>query len=137
MTYTATKYDSIPIPCQPSTLSCHVINSASETNIPISIPWRNCRLAFAYAVVVTVIDGDGDMEIDLELNAASGTEMMSLTIPTASSAVGDIVEATVSSATACAKLSREDTGRDAVNIEVDGSTTGTGAVMLHMFFESD
>jgi len=136
MTYTATKPDSIPIPIQPSQLSCYVLNSASETNLAVFIPWRNCRLAHAYTVVVGVVDGDGDMEIDLELNAASGTEMMSITVA-ASAAVGDIDEATVSSSSACANLNRENTARDAVNIEVDGSTTGTGGVMLHMFFESD
>jgi hypothetical protein len=76
------------------------------------------------------------MEIDLELNAASGTEMMSITVA-ASAAVGDIDEATVSTPSACANLSRENADRDVVNIEVDGSTTGTGGVMLHMFFESD
>ena len=65
MTYTATKPDSIPIPIQPSQLSCYVLNSASETNLAVFIPWRNCRLAHAYTVVVGVVDGDGDMEIDL------------------------------------------------------------------------
>jgi hypothetical protein len=136
MTYTATKTDSIPIPVQPAWLSCYVLNSASETNVPIYIPWRNCRLAHAYTVVVGVVDGDGAMEIDLELNAAAGTEMMTITVA-ASAAVGDIDEATVSTQSACENLSRDNADRDAVNIEVDGSTTGTGGVMLHMFFESN
>ena len=35
------------------------------------------------------------------------------------------------------KLDRDDSARDAINIEVDGSSTGTGAVMLYMYFESD
>ena len=126
--------DMCPVFGLPGVLSIVVNNSAAETNIPVSVPWKNCRLAHAETVVTTAIDGDGAMEIDLELNAAGGTEMMSITVA-ASSAVGDVDYASVSNAAACNKLDRDNTSRDVINIEVDGSATGTGQVMLFLYFE--
>lgn len=133
MTYTATKKPSFPVPVEPAVLSVYVPNSSASTNIPVYIPWKNCELVYAYTVAVGVVDGTGDMEIDLELNAAGGTEMMTITVA-ASAAIGDIDEATVSSADACKNLDRNNSDRDAVNIEVDGSADATGAVMLYMYF---
>ena len=134
MTYTANLSNSMPIPCEPGVLSVYVPNTAAETNILVYVPWKQCRLAYAYTVCVTAIDATGAMEIDLELNAAAGTEMMTISVA-ASSAVGDIDEATVSTATACVDLDRDDSARDAINIEVDGSAAAAGAVMLFMYFE--
>jgi hypothetical protein len=125
----------MPIPAEPAVLSVHVSNSKSATDIPVYVPWKNCRLVHAVAYVTTHVDTAGAMEIDLELNAASGTEMMSISVP-ADSAVGTAVEATTSSASACQNLDRDDANRDAVNIEVDGGA-GTGAVALHLYFESE
>lgn len=136
MTYTATKYNSLPCPSEPSVLSVYFSNSAAETNIPVYVPWKNCRLVYAIAYVATVIDNTANLEIDLELNAAGGTEMMSITV-TKNSAVGASFEATTSSAAACKALDRDDSNRDAVNIEIDGSSTGTGALNLVMYFESE
>jgi hypothetical protein len=75
------------------------------------------------------------MNIDLELNAAGGTAMMNISATGAT--IGTIHEATVTSRSACRHLDSQDSARDAVNVEVDGSTTGTGAVMLYMYFEHD
>ena len=136
MTYTASKFDSIPIPVQPAVLSVYVPNTAAETNISVYIPWRNCRLAYAYAVNVTAIDNTGTSKIDIELNAAAGGDMMTIALAQ-NGPVGTVTEATVVTQANCENLSREDTGRDAVNIEIDGSSTGTGAVMLYMYFESN
>lgn len=136
MTYTASRYNTMPIPSEPAVLSVHVNNSASATDIPVYVPWKNCRLVHAVAYVATAIDTSGAMEIDLELNAASGTEMMSISVA-ASSAVGTAAEATVSSADACKHLDRDDANRDAVNIEVDGGTGASGAVNLQLYFESE
>jgi len=124
----------MPIPVEPGVVSVVVNNSASETNIPVYVPWRNCKLSYAYTVCTTAVDTAGAMEIDLELNAASGTEMMTISVA-ANSSVGDIDEATVSSAAACKNLSYDNASRDAVNVEVDGSSTGTGQVMLYLYFE--
>lgn len=133
--YTATKNDSMPIPVQPAVISVYVPNSASEINIPFYVPWRDCRLAYVTSTVVTVIDNTGAMEVDIELNAASGTEMMTLTIAQ-NAAVGTQTEATVSTQAACENLSRSDTSRDVINIEVDGSSSASGAAMLFFYFES-
>lgn len=136
MTFDATLSKKCPLPVDPSVISVYVPNSASEINILVPVPWERCQLIHAETNVVTVIDGDGAMEIDLELNAAGGTEMMSIQVA-ASSAVGTIDTATVSSATACKGLDRTNSSTDYINIEVDGSATGTGAVMLYLFFQSD
>ncbi len=125
----------IPLPAHPAVLSIPLTNSAAEINIPVSIPWRSCQLSYAYAVVTTIIDTVGAMNIDLELNAAGGTTMMNISATGAT--IGTVHEATVSSQSACEGLDSQDSDRDAINIEVDGSTTGTGAVMLYMYFEHD
>lgn len=137
MTYTASKLGSMPIPVEPSVLGpFRVANAATATDMTVYVPWKNCRLVYAVAYVTTAIDTVGAMEIDLELNAASGDEMMSLSV-TAGSAFASIIEGTVSTAAACKNLDRDDATRYAVNIEVDGSTTGSGAVDLLMYFESE
>ena len=136
MTYTASKYDSIPIPVQPSVLSVYVPNTIAETNIPVYIPWRNCRLAYAYSVNVVAIDNTGASKIDIELNAAAGGDMMTIALAQ-NGPVGTVTEATVVTAANCENLSRENTARDAVNIEIDGSSSAAGGVMLYMYFESN
>jgi len=124
----------MPIPVEPGVVSVLVNNSAAETNIPVYVPWRSCKLSYAYTVCTTAVDTAGAMEIDLELNAASGTEIMTITVA-ANAAVGDIDEATFTSQAAGKNLSYDDAARDAINVEVDGSSTGTGQVMLYMYFE--
>lgn len=136
MTYTSNLQDSVPVAVEPAVLWAYVNNSASETNVVVNIPWKSCRLAYAYFVVTTIIDNTADLEIDLELNAASGTEMMSITV-TKNSAVGTQFEASISSHAACKALSRDDADRDAVCIEIDGSTTGTGAGIVYLYFEAE
>jgi len=125
----------MPIPVEPAVISLLINNSASETNLPVYVPWKRCKLSYIYGIVTTVIDNTADLEIDFELNAASGTEMMTMTV-TKNSAVGTVFEATVSNADACKNLSSDNTSRDAVNVEVDGSSTGTGQMMLYMYFEA-
>ncbi len=136
MTYTASKFDSIPIPVQPAVLSVYVPNTIAETNIPVYIPWRNCRLAYAYSVNVVAIDNTGASKIDIELNAAAGGDMMTIALAQ-NGAVGTVTEATVVTAANCENLSRDNADRDAVNIEIDGSSSAAGGVMLYMYFESN
>lgn len=136
MAYTAGYDNSMFIPVEPAVLSAYIPNTASETNVVINVPWKACRLAYAYAVNVAAVDTAGAMEIDLELNAAAGTEMMSITVA-AAAAVGDQTEATITTPAACKDLSREDGDRDAVCVEVDGSAGAAGAVMLYMYFEPE
>lgn len=124
---------SMPVPgADPGVVSVYIPNSASETNIPVKVPWDGCRLAYACSSVVTAVDTVGAMEIDLELDTAGGTEIMTLSVA-AGSAAGTEDEATFSS---------ESTGRhldksNKIIVEVDGSTTGSGAANLFLYFEPD
>jgi hypothetical protein len=61
--------------------------------------------------------------------------MMTATVATSGSAVGDITEFTVSSAAACKDLDRDDSSRDAVNIESNSHATGAAAGVVFMYFE--
>lgn len=126
--------DVCPVMGCPGVLPVLLNNSAAETNVLVDIPWKNCRLAHAMAVVTTAIDGAGSMVVDIELNAAGGGDIMSLSA-TASAAVGTQYNATFDDATKGDSLDRDDSARDKINIEIDGSTTGTGQLMLYMYFE--
>lgn len=131
MAYTRKTSKRCPLPVEPVVLSCHLVNTVAETNVPISIPWEDVELVYAYTVCTEAIDATGAMEIDLELNAAGGTELATITVA-GSSAVGDIDEATISTRS---RLSYNDTSYDAVVAEVDGSAAADGSVMLFMYFE--
>lgn len=137
MVYSPTFNTTMPIPMEPAVLSCHITNTAASTNVPIYIPWEYCQLDYSYTVTLVANDATGDVEIDLELDAASGTEMHSITIATSTAAVGVIDEGTVTTQSACENLGRHNTSRDAVNVEVDGGATPTGSFMLYMYFISD
>lgn len=135
MTYSASYSPSMPIPMEPMVLGpVLVTRTTAELNVSVYVPWKNCKLAYAYAVTTTVV-GTANFEIDLELNAASGTEIMSITLPTASSAVGDIAEATFSNASAGYNLDRDNADRDAINIEIGAHESGAAAAMVFMYFE--
>jgi hypothetical protein len=82
--------------------------------------------------VHTAIDGDGDMVIDLELGAGTDLDIMSMTVA-ASSAVGTVDEATFDTES----YGRHLDNTKIINVEVDGSSTGTGAIQLFMYFEPD
>jgi hypothetical protein len=123
-----------PVLGEPGILQLYIANTSDEKNYLMDIPWKNCRLASAYTTCVTAFDSCGAMELDIELNAAAGTEMMTLQV-SAGTSIGVQDYATVSSAAACNALDRDDASRDKINIEVDGSASAVGAVMLTMLFE--
>lgn len=135
MTYTATKTNTMPIPVEPAVLSIHLAAlSTSTLDIPVYVPWDSCRLVHAYTVT-TVAEGNVNaIEIDLELNAASGTEIMTITVAQ-NAAVGDLDEATVTTAAAQLNLGRQDTSRDAINIELASAGASSWEGMLFMYFE--
>jgi len=133
MVYTPQWRNTQIIPAEPAVLSCYLNITAAAKDLAIYIPWEYCQLDYSYAVALTAEDGTGNLEIDLELDAASGTEMHSLTLAT-SAAVGTIAEGTVTTVAACKDLGRHNTDRDAVNIETE---TGVGTAMLYMYFISD
>ena len=136
MTYSPTRRETMPIPVEPAVLSCYAANSSSETNTVVYVPWKNCKLAHAYSVVVSACSATSAVtNIDLELNAADGTEMMSIEVAAGTQAVGTIDEASITSQSACENLSSDNASRDAVNIEVDGPTDAGGAFMVYMYFE--
>jgi hypothetical protein len=114
-------------------LEITVNNSAAETNIPIWIPWDEVDLDHITAVVTTIIDTTGAMEVDFELDAAGGTELMTISAA-AAAAVGTEYDATVTTKAACNNLGRNQSARDRIVIEVDGSATGTGQLHIRMFF---
>jgi hypothetical protein len=134
MTYTPKRTETMPIPVEPAVISINLKNSISATDIPIYVPWKHCQLSYVYSVVTTAIDATGDLVMKVELNAATGSRMYNMTVA-ASAAVGDIDEAAVSSQAACENLSSDNAARDVVNIEIDGSSTGTGAIQLFLYFE--
>ena len=118
-------------------ITAHIRNIVSaEVNTLVQIPWENVRLVKVIAAVTEVIDNVGAWELDFELNAAAGTEMMTISI-TKNSAVGAVFESTTSSEAACAGLSAAIAARDAINIESDGAATPTGAVNLYFYFEPE
>lgn len=106
-----------------------------EINVLLPIPWESQRLVKAVACVDVAIAATA-LEIDLELNAAGGTEMMTISIAK-SSAVGSVHEATVTTQAACERLSAVEGTRDAINVEKEASAGSAGAVNLYMIFEPD
>jgi len=126
--------NSMPIPAEPAVL-CVPLNNNNNHNVLVYVPWKNCRLSYCYTVVTTAIDGNSDMVLTLELNAAAGSTMAVITI-TKSAGVGTIDTPTLTAAN-CRKLDRDDTARDAINIDVNGDASPSGQVMLYMYFESD
>lgn len=133
MAYTrrGSKEAATPVPADPGVISLKLVNSASETNLPIYVPWDGCRLAYCYAVVTTIIDTVGSMEIDLELDTAGGTELM--TISVAGATVGTEIEGTFTDEASGRHLSSS----NKIIAEIDGSTTGTGECDLYLYFEPD
>lgn len=115
------------IPRQPGT---------SETNTLVPIPWENVRLVKAVACVAVAVNAVA-WEIDLELNAAAGTEMMSISVAK-SAAVGAIYESTTTTESACQNLSAAIATRDAICVEQEAASgTPTGAVNLYFIFEPE
>ena len=135
MAYTSLYSPSVAVPIEPAVIGpIRVTRTTANVDLPVQIPWKNCKLVYAYAVTTTVV-ATADFKIDLELDAASGTEMMTMTLATASSAVGDLAEATFTDASACERLDRDAADRDRINIEVNLHATGAAAADVWMFFE--
>ena len=125
-----------PLDSDVKVLHAYVRNIVTaEVNMLVPIPWENQRLVKAVACVAEAIAATA-LEIDLELNIAGGTEMMSITIAK-SSAVGQVLEGTVSNQSACERLGGKEGVRDAINIEKNDSAGSSGAVNLYMIFEPD
>lgn len=136
MAYTATKHDQYRIPCEPAVIGpIRVTRTTGDLNIPVRIPWKNCRLAYAYAVTTTVVATE-NFTIDFELAEAAGTAMGTVVALTASSAIGDIAEATLVPA-ACGNLNRDDSARRVINLEVNTHTSAAAAADIYLYFESD
>jgi len=135
MTYTSTSPNSMPIPADPAVLCVNVVTGTATVDVPVYVPWENCRLAYAYGILTgAALTTAQSCDVDLELNAAGGTEQMSMNFA-AGSAIGTVAEASVSDAAACKNLDRDDADRDAVNIEaVSGAAN---EVMVFMYFEPE
>ena len=134
MAYTSNYQPSMSIPVEPAVLGpIRLARAAGDLNVPVKVPWKNCKLVYAYVVTTTVV-ATADFEVDLELDAASGTEMMSITVANSGSAVGTVTEATLSNQEACEWLDRDNADRDTINIEAEASA-GAGVLDLYMYFE--
>ena len=137
MAYTRLKEPNCPIPADPGVICTYVPLTQAESNVPVKVPWNSCQFVYAYSTYVSdetsgILD-KGDCEIDFELDAADGTELMSITVASGS-AVGTIDEATVSDALACTGLNNQST----IMIEVDAALTSTlGGFNIYMYFEPD
>ena len=138
MTYTPNVEDTMPVPVEPAVLGVHLIGpQTATTDVLVYIPWKHCRLAYAYTVT-TVAEGNVNaVNIDLELNSnAAGQNAMEIDVAQ-NAAVGDIDEATIITAADCKNLNRDDTSRDAINIELTSAGNTSWQGMLYMYFERD
>jgi hypothetical protein len=117
-------------------LAVHLVAPNNATgDIPVYVPWDSCKLVYAYTVTTVAEGNQGAVEIDLELDAASGSEIMSITVAQ-NAAIGDLDEATTYTTEAASEnLGRKDTSRDAVNIEITGAASTAWQGMLYMYFE--
>ena len=104
-------------------------------DMAVQVPWKNCRLVHAYGNTVTAV-ASADLVIDLELNAASGTTIGTITLPTSSSAIGDTADMVIASAGAGQNLDRDVTTRDAINIETV-TASGAAAADIFLYFEQE
>ena len=135
MTYSPEKRDSMPIPVEPAHLDAYLKVTSAETNRIVYIPWKGpVKLVYAYVVTETAEGNTAAVEIDLELNAAGGTEIMTITVAQ-NAAVGDVDEATYTSESAAKGLSRDNTSKDAINIEVGANAGAAWTGTLRMYFE--
>lgn len=114
----------------PLVASVYVNNSAAETNVRVPVPWNDVRCVYIYSIVATVIDNTGAMELDFEFNAAGGTEFATMTVAQ-NAAVGTVTEATISDAETARKFHE----KSYINVEIDGSSSGTGALNIFFYFE--
>jgi len=126
-----------PLDCDVKVIHAHLRRVVStEDNTMVPIPWEGVRLVRSVAIVTEAVNAVA-WEIDLELNAAGGTEMMTMSVAK-SSAVGAIFEASVTTQSACERLSAKEGTRDAINIESNAAAgTPTGAVNIYMMFEPE
>ena len=135
MTYTAVKTNTMPIPAEPAIIPVHLVGPSGATaDLAVYVPWKDCNLVYAYTVTTVAEGNKGAVEIDLELNAASGTEIMTITVAQ-NAAVGAVNEASFTTKSAGQALTRSNSSKDAVNIEIAGITDNTWEGMLYMYFE--
>ena len=129
MAYVRQMLPTRPGPGDPGVLWVYLQNSAAETNCTVKVPWDNVELVYGYTYVATAIDATANCEIDLELNAAGGTELGTATIAK-SAAVGTVGDITIDTS------NKTPLGNgNAINVEVDGSASAAGAVMVYLYFE--
>jgi hypothetical protein len=137
MTYTARVTDTLPVPVEPAVLSIHIVMAQTgNDDRAVYIPWKNCTLVHAYAVT-TVAEGDTNpVYLDLELDAASGSMIGKITIAQ-DAGVGDVDEIASIERAYVTALDRDDSTRDAINIEATSASTTSWEGTLFMYFERD
>jgi hypothetical protein len=135
MAYKKTKAASCGATFEPAVLCTVITNAITATEYAIKVPWDNCKLVYIYSLVSVVIDGTGDMVIKFEKDAASGERLADMTVA-ASSAVATLDEATLTLTRAGIKARHQLNHNNIINVEVDGSSSGTGQLNLYLYFEA-
>jgi len=115
----------------PIVVSVYVNNSIAETNVPVYIPHNDVRCVYIYSLVTTAIDATAAMEVDFEYVDSGGTTEFATMQVAGSSTVGTVDEATITDALTAAKMNQD----GYIQIEIDGSSTGTGAINIWFYFE--
>jgi hypothetical protein len=115
----------------PIVICAYVKNSAAATNVPIYVPYNDVRCVYIYSVVETAIDNTGDAVVTFQFVNAGGTTAFATLTAAQNDGVGSVDEATFSD-TDTAALMNED---GYINVNIDGSATGTGALNIFFYFE--
>ena len=135
MAYQKTKGASCGATFEPAVIHAVVNNSIAATLIAIKVPWDNCKLVYIYSLVSVVIDATAAMVMKFEKDASGGERLADMTVA-ASAAVGVLDEATLTLTAAGIKARQQLNHNNIINVEVDGSTTGTGQINLYLYFEA-
>ena len=134
------KQNSMYVPVEPAVIGpIRVTRDTADTNFPVHIPWKNCRLTYAYAATTTIV-ATADMTIDLLLDSASGTNIGTITIATSGSGIAVIDElgtAAIPFTTPAAaqNLDRDSTDRDFIYVQCKLHASGAGAADVWLYFE--
>ena len=113
----------------PLVLSMVASLSNAETNVSVKVPWNNVDLVYAYCVL-TVIPTTTDVTLLLEIDAADGTTIGTATITESGSAVGDVNEFTMASASDRTNL----LNTNIINVSIDGGADA-GQMVVYLYFE--
>jgi hypothetical protein len=106
------------------------VASSTPVDIELKVPWDNVKLVYGYSIITVVNSSHATFNVDIELTTAGGTAMATMA-PAKSDAVGTVTELTISDPAACGDLNDD----SILNLEVTGTSSSTGQMMLYLYFE--